>query len=223
MSSDTDAFVRLEAPRKRKRPTATSQKAAPRSVGRPRLGPVKEAREDHFMRLRVGGMSYTAAVEGVATKFGISFARAKVAGRDAMRAWASTHASTDLEAKRAITVGRLEEVFRQALDRKRYRAAISALELLGKIEGVIPTAAGNRVVQQVVHLAMPPEFEGRSEHELEHYATHGLWPEERPQVVAPLPDPLAGLDEPTRPATNLVRLPTQTLPPLLYEHGLPIT
>lgn len=99
--------------------------------------------------------------------------------------------------RKAQHVSRLEALYRRCLAHKKFSTAERVLAQLGRVHGV----EAPKVLQVTsTPQQLDPEFDNRSEQELDFYLNHGCWPEEQAapksivSVIAQTPnDPLKGL------------------------------
>lgn len=80
--------------------------------------------------------------------------------------------------RRMELIKAIERNYRAADKKGDLAGALAALKALVMVEGLAVVQHRHTVTQ-----AVKDEFEGRSERELEHYATHGQWPVQAPTEV----------------------------------------
>jgi hypothetical protein len=86
--------------------------------------------------------------------------------------------------RRAQQIASLDRLYERALDAGKFMSALGVQRLLAKIEGTEKPRkhqhSGIPAPVVAAVSAVDPEFEGKSEDELNYYAEHGWWPGEGP-------------------------------------------
>lgn len=122
--------------------------------------------------------------------------------------------------RRLQQIRALERVHRLAVEQKKLSVAVKCEELLARIEGNLEPERHELSVKI-------NEFEDRSEEDLDHYATHGYFPDERKALpvestiidVAPEPDEEDGLE--LEAEDDLPMLPRPTSPQYVEDSTAP--